>query len=143
MTYYYDTQNVMRNYLKKEDIITSRDNILNEKQVDEIFKILREMHQRKRNIGIADTVFYNFIRNKPLFYGVNKIRQNHYCFLNNELNDTYIYFYGNNKDYYKKILEILNDDKEIFKKIINEFKKGLNKFEKDTSKLKTVDMISK
>jgi len=142
MKYYYETESVMRSYIKEQDKIIKEELNFTDEEKYQIFKILKTMHQNKDNEGIKDTILYNYFRNKPIFYGINRMRQDNF--------EREIGYYTTLKSnslypssYYKEITVVLKDNKRL--QVLFDLSKELLKeyFKQDQSELKTVSMINK
>lgn len=142
MKYYYEIESVMRSYIKEQDNIVKKELNFTDDEKYQIFKILRTMHQNKDNESIKDTILYNYVRNKPIFDGINRMRQDNF--------EREVGYYTILKSdslypssYYKEITEVIKENKrlqlffDLSKKLLTEY------FKQDQSELKTVSMINK
>lgn len=135
-TYYFE-DGVMRNYIKKEDITLEWSNFISPELQQKLYEIIKEKFSKKRNQGIKDTVIYNFIRNKPIFRGINVLRQD--TFETRSYNFNYNKNNSFKRDDIGDVMEkemITGGDiqyNKILSLIHNAFK---DNFEKDTTPLK-------
>lgn len=112
----------MKNYKAKEDITLNPSIFFDEEIHSLLLKKIRLNLKNSYMFGIYDSIFYNLLRNKPLFKGAEKIRTDKY----------YSFRWGKgggyfpNRDYYLTLLdEIIPNNKEENKKKMLEVEKQL------------------
>ena len=85
MKLYAEEHSVMGLYIKKRSLSLDPSKYLNNNEIETLYYLLKKIHSDNNNSTIKHTILYNFIRNKDLFSGFIKMRQNTFERLNYEL----------------------------------------------------------
>lgn len=125
---------VMKNYIKKSDKLIKWEHYINETERNKIYDLLRYRFKNKSNFDMEDSIFYNFIRSKPLFKGINEIRENNFNFCKHSI-ECYGTFHYCDTSLKKEIEELIGSNK--YKNILSIFfEKMKENLKKDTTLLK-------
>lgn len=68
----------MKNYKTDSKLVIDSSTLLLKEEREFLLKETKKVFQRKDEAVFIDTLFYNLLRNKPLFTGVEKIRADKY-----------------------------------------------------------------
>jgi len=138
MKTYYFADGVMRNYIKQEDIILDWNGFIDIETQQKLYELLQKRFSQKRNTGIKDTVIYNFIRNKNLFNGISKLRQNKFESIEFDFSYDERFKYSSDYDMGKEITTLIGDNGAIqYNKILKIISAAFKAhFERDTTELK-------
>lgn len=140
MRYYFRSTYVMRNYLKKNDCVFDfkNDFDLDIETCNEIHLIIKKKFKKQKyKTSILDYIFYNLIRNKNIFSGINEIKEDNYGHLLYSIDSKYENLFYD--PFFLAINNRLNKKgyDQTFKNIIKKIELNLNNcFEKDIKPLK-------